>query len=251
MSSMPPLPQRRIALLIDCDNAAPDAVAFALERIRTFGKVVARRGYGGQSLLGPRWKETMLRLAITPHLHYSAVSGKNTSDLALALDAFELATNGLVDMLCLVTSDADFVYLCTKLRERGVASCVVGEPKTPHALRAAGDSFHEFVALDSPLPQMVEKAARVPSRVHDANKLLTSAVSTMLTETGLARIPLPKFGQFLRERHPGFSCKQHQHATLKKMLATVPMLECRWEGEMHTVALRISHDRCPVVALSG
>lgn len=42
---------------------------------------------------------------------------------------------------CLVTSDSDFAYLCRKLRERGSTMYIVGEAKTPEALRNASDQF--------------------------------------------------------------------------------------------------------------
>ncbi|WP_425522586.1 NYN domain-containing protein [Xanthomonas phaseoli] len=43
-----------------------------------------------------------------------------------------------------MTSDSDFSYLCRKLRERGATVCIVGEPKTPDALRNACDQFFEW-----------------------------------------------------------------------------------------------------------
>lgn len=54
-------------------------------------------------------------------------SGKNTSDIALALDAVEALFDERADTFCLVTSDSDFAYLCRKLRERGATVHIVGE----------------------------------------------------------------------------------------------------------------------------
>lgn len=235
MSTLPPLPQRRIALLIDCENVGVDAVGFALERMRAHGKVTIRRGYGGQCLLGSKWKEVMLQSALTPQLHYSAISGKNTSDIALALDCLELVMSGQVDMVCLVTSDSDFSYLCTKLRERGCLTCIVGESKTPEALKAASDSFYEFLPLTL---EAAPAAPPVPKEVKAVRKLLTDVVRKMRKETGLADIPLSKFGQYLCAHHSDFSCKHFGHPNLSKMLATVPMLDCRLQDKTHMVSLR-------------
>ncbi len=69
------------------------------------------------------------------------ISGKNTADIALALDAMETMFDQRADTFCLVTSDSDFAYLCRKLRERGATVCIVGESKTPEALRNASDQF--------------------------------------------------------------------------------------------------------------
>jgi uncharacterized protein (TIGR00288 family) len=250
MSTLPPLPQRRIALLVDCENVGVDAVSFALERMRAHGKVTIRRGYGGQCLLGSKWKEVMLQLALTPQLHYSAISGKNTADIALALDCLELVMSGQVDMVCLVTSDSDFTYLCTKLRERACLTCVVGKSQTPEALKAASDSFYEFVPATvavAPQAPVVSVAPVVPvapasppvsKEVRAVRILLTNAVRAMRTETGLTHIPLPAFGQYLRAHHCEFSVKDHGHAKLSKMLVTVPMLDCRVQDKTHMVSLR-------------
>ena len=51
------------------------------------------------------------------------------------------------DTFCLVTSDSDFSYLCRKLRERGATVFIVGEPKTPDALRNACDQRMSAAAL--------------------------------------------------------------------------------------------------------
>lgn len=265
MSSMPSLPARRIALMIDCDNVTPDVLPFVLERLRAYGKPLIKRGYGGHATLGCRWKEAMLRDALTPQLHYSAVSGKNTSDIALALDCFELAASGQVDMVCIVTSDADFVYLCTKLRQRQVLCCVIGASQTPAALRAAADVFYEIapppavakpadvaklpavtnspVTKDMTVAMTMAKskptaAPPVNAQVKAAHTLLTKAVAAMLADTGGESIDLAKFGQFLRQHHEQFSYKALGHASLSKMLLSVPKLECRLLGQSFVVALR-------------
>jgi hypothetical protein len=253
MTTMPALSQRRIALLIDCDNVSPEVVGFALDAVRAYGKVSIRRGYGGYATLGSKWKDAMLKWAVTPHLHYSVVSGKNTSDIALALDGLELAISGQADLFCIVTSDSDFAYLCTRLRERGCMSCVIGEAKTPDALRSASDYFHKFVpALQGGDAAPPVPAPAISDEIRSARKLLTAAVRTMHEETGLAQIPLPKFGQFLRERHPSFSFKVLGHASLSKMLSAVPMLDCRPGADNHTVQLRAgAQHRCTANAVSG
>jgi hypothetical protein len=74
------------------------------------------------------------------------------ADIALALDALEAMFDRRVDTFCLVTSDSNFAYLCRKLRERGAAVCIVGEPKTPDALRNASDQFYEWVRQVEPAP---------------------------------------------------------------------------------------------------
>lgn len=107
--------------------------------------MVLRRGYGNHSTLANKWQEALVKLAFTPCLQYQYAAGKNTSDIALALDAIEALFDRRADTFCLVTSDADFAYLCRKLRERGATVHIVGEAKSPEALRNASDQFFEWV----------------------------------------------------------------------------------------------------------
>jgi len=90
-----------------------------------FGRVVLRRGYGNHGTLANKWQEMLVRLAFTPCLQYQYAAGKNTSDIALALDSMEALFDHRADTFCLVTSDSDFAYLCRKLRESGATVCII------------------------------------------------------------------------------------------------------------------------------
>jgi len=102
--------EARVAVLVDCDNTTPEVLEFALRVVAQFGRVVLRRGYGNHITLANKWQEALVRLAFTPCLQYQYASGKNTSDIALALDAMEALFDDRADTFCLVTSDSDFAY---------------------------------------------------------------------------------------------------------------------------------------------
>lgn len=135
----------RVAVLVDCDNTSPDILEHTLRVVAQFGRVVLRRGYGNHSTLANKWQEALVRLAFTPCLQYQYAAGKNTSDIALALDALEALFDGQADTFCIVTSDSDFAHLCRKLRERGATVHIIGESKTPDALRNSSDQFFEWM----------------------------------------------------------------------------------------------------------
>lgn len=120
--------------------------------------MVVRRGYGNHTTLANKWQEALVRLAFTPCLQYQYASGKNTADIALALDAMEVLFDQRADSFCWVTSDSDFAYLCRKLRKRGATVRIVGETKTPLALRNASDEFFEWVAPELTLESSTESA---------------------------------------------------------------------------------------------
>jgi hypothetical protein len=222
-----------------------------------FGRVVMRRGYGNHTTLAHRWQEALTRLAFTPCLQYQYAAGKNTSDIALALDSLEAHFDGRADTFCLVTSDSDFAYVCRKLRERGATVCVVGEAKTPEALRHASDEFFEW----TPLPQPAEPAAvpietatahagaarKVDPPRQDAGKpaarrrprFVVDAVSLLAATTSDGKVQLSPLGQYLKRTDPAFSTKTYGHSGLLDMLKTYDMLETRQETAGHwTVGLR-------------
>lgn len=173
--------ESRVAVLVDCDNVPPEIVDHALLMVAQFGRVVLRRGYGNHQTLARRWQEVLVRQAFTPCLQYQYAAGKNTSDIALALDALEAMFDQRADTFCLVTSDSDFAHLCRKLRERGATVCIVGEPKTPDALRNACDQFFEWVPSE---PVQAQEETAAPAAVEKPQ-----ALSEPVRQSGTRQAP--------------------------------------------------------------
>ncbi|MBY4594315.1 NYN domain-containing protein [Ottowia caeni] len=241
--------ETRVAVLVDCDNVPPDILEHALRMVAQFGRVVLRRGYGNQGTLAHKWEEALVRLAFTPCLQYQYAAGKNTADIALALDALEALFDRRADTFCLVTSDSDFAYLCRKLRERGATVCIVGEPKTPDALRNASDQFFEWTR---PLPA-VEPVADAALRVVKTDSLrletakpepakpaikrrprfLVEAVSLLASDTSEGKVALGALGQYLKRTDPAFSPQNYGHSGLLNMVRTYDLLIPRQEEGGH------------------
>jgi NYN domain/OST-HTH/LOTUS domain len=173
---------------------------------------------------------------------------KNTADIALALDALEVLFDRRADVFCIVTSDSDFAYLCRKLRERGATVHIVGESKTPPALRNASDQFFEWNEPSSPegagpaagiLPRTPPAAAdsakqeppkpapkRRPKSVVDAVKLLAG-------DTSEGKVNLGPLGQYLKRTDPAFSPQSFGHSGLLDMLRTYDLLTVQQEPGGH------------------
>lgn len=64
----------RVAVLVDCDNTSPEVLAYALQVVAQFGRVVMRRGYGNHQTLANKWQEALVRMAFTPCLQYQDAS---------------------------------------------------------------------------------------------------------------------------------------------------------------------------------
>ncbi len=73
----------KVAVLVDCENADPDILDYALRVAAQFGRVVLRRGFGRHTALANKWQTVLLQQAFTPCLQYAYAAGKNTSDIAL------------------------------------------------------------------------------------------------------------------------------------------------------------------------
>lgn len=245
--------ESRVAVLVDCDNTTPEILEYALRVVAKYGRVVLRRGYGNHGTLANKWQEALVRLAFTPCLQYQYASGKNTSDIALALDAQEALFDQRADTFCLVTSDSDFAYLCRKLRERGATVCIVGEEKTPDALRNASDQFFEWVreepapatppappppvkavapvankpkvgkAPEPPAPSPVPPAAPKPLPKHRP-RLVVDAVNLLSADSSEGLVSVSLLGSYLKRADPSFSPKKYGHSSLLQMVKTYDLL---------------------------
>ncbi|RUR70921.1 NYN domain-containing protein [Variovorax guangxiensis] len=234
--------ETRVAVLVDCDNVTPEILEYALRVIAQFGRVVLRRGYGNHGTLAHKWQEALVRLAFTPCLQYQYAAGKNTADIALALDAMEAMFDHRADTFCLVTSDSDFAYLCRKLRERGATVCIVGEAKTPDALRNASDQFFEWarseavqLAVDTPERAVMKPETAKPEAAKPVVKrrprFIVDAVSLLASDTSEGKVGLGALGQYLKRTDPAFSPKSYGHSGLLDMVRTYDLLVPKQEAE--------------------
>jgi uncharacterized protein (TIGR00288 family) len=251
--------EARVAVLVDCDNTSPEVLEYALRVVAQFGRVVLRRGYGNHATLANRWQEALVRLAFTPCLQYQYASGKNTSDIALALDAVEALFDDRADTFCLVTSDSDFAYLCRKLRERGATVHIVGEAKTPDALRNASDQFFESVKPASAEPlasgaaQAVKPETPKPEAIKPAIKrrplIVVEAVKLLASNTSEGKVHLGGLGQYLKRTDPAFSPQTYGHSGLLDMLRAYDLLALQQEAGGHwTVRLAPSSEPAAAAA---
>lgn len=237
----------RVAVLVDCDNTTPDILGYALQMVAQFGRVVMRRGYGNHTTLANKWQEALVRMAFTPCLQYQYASGKNTSDIALALDAQEALFDNRADTFCLVTSDSDFAYLCRKLRERGATVLIVGEAKTPDALQNASDQFFMWQPpeappavsqIDSGSQDAKPSSAPAPAKKRRP-KALIDAVALLAESASDGKVGLGALGQYMKRTNPSFAPKVYGHSTLSDMVRCYPdMVLTQGQGNGFWVSLK-------------
>ena len=134
--------QRRLAVLIDADNAQASVIEGLLAEVAKYGLASVKRIYGDftSQQLG-QWKKVLLKHSISPVQQFAYTVGKNATDSSLIIDAMDLMYTGRFDGMCLVTSDSDFTRLAQRLREEGLTVYGFGERKTPDAFVQACDKF--------------------------------------------------------------------------------------------------------------
>jgi uncharacterized protein (TIGR00288 family) len=107
----------RVMLLIDADNVSVDVIEQTVKLlVQEHGALHVRRAYcTAESAL--KHQQIFKRLSIKPMVNLAA--GKNSTDIALAVDALDLVLAERPDVVAIASSDSDFAPLVSRLREKG------------------------------------------------------------------------------------------------------------------------------------
>jgi len=128
--------------------------------------------------------------------------------------------------------------------------CIVGEPKTPDALRNASDQFFEWVRPEPPAEAVVEAAPKTTAKAEPAKaeppkleppkpapkrrpRFLVEAVSLLASDTSEGKVGLGVLGQYLKRTDPAFSPQTYGHSGLLNMVKTYDLLVSQQEQGGH------------------
>jgi len=132
--------QEKVMLLIDADNVSLDVIEQAVGWVgKHFGGPHVRRAYcTAESAV--KHQAAFKRLSIRPMVNLAA--GKNSTDIALAVDAIDLTLAERPDVVVIASSDSDFAPLVSRLREKGCRVIGVGQQgKTGDETRSVYDDY--------------------------------------------------------------------------------------------------------------
>lgn len=123
--------------------------------------------------------------------------------------------------------------------------CIVGEPKTPDALRNASDQFFEWEpenTTEAEQPDAYVTQAKAdqtkPQIIKRRPKFVVDAVALLADSTSEGQVHLAALGQYLKRTDPGFSPTNFGHSGLLDMLKTYDLLALKKaEGGHYTVGL--------------
>ncbi len=153
---------KRLAVLVDADNVDWRCAPLVFKEIATFGDATVRRIYGDFSSPNLNaWSKILKDHGLIPHHQPAYTKGKNSSDIALVIDAMDLLHSGRVDGFVLVSSDSDFTRLASRIREQGLDVIGIGRKQTPESLRKACKRFVFLENLEAAEPS--REAAKEPT----------------------------------------------------------------------------------------
>lgn len=222
----------RLAVLIDAENASARIAEALFTEIATLGEASARRIYGdfaGQQIAG--WTKVLARFAIQPQQNFANTKGKNSGDIALVIDAMDLLHSGRFDGFCLVSSDADFTRLASRIREEGVDVYGFGEQKTPESFRQACTRFIYTENLSAPAGVEDESgktreraSAGAKRKPVEAARLIATVIADM-DEDGDGWVSVGGLGDRLRNAYPDFDQRTYGHPKLSDLIRATGRFE--------------------------
>jgi len=171
--------EKRIALLIDCDNVSHNSIEGVLEELAKYGMVNVRHAHGdwnNPSLSG--WIDRLHPFAIRPMQQFAYTKGKNATDSAMIIDAMDLLYSGNVDAFALMTSDSDFTPLVLRLLESGLPVYGFGEKKTPKP----------FVDACSPFIYTENLVSDEKGKTDNAQQPIKKTKSNLRQDTALVKL---------------------------------------------------------------
>ena len=260
--------EMKIAVLIDAENIASKYTGVYLNEANNLGNVIIKRIYGDwTSHQMNSWKEVILDNCIQPIQQYSNVSGKNSSDSALIIDAMDLLYEERVDAFCIVSSDSDFTRLAARLRESEKYVLGLGEQKTPQSFISACNKFSYIdllYAAAQPAPAESarpsgktagkSKKAPAPEKPQEARagsdlELVKRALIEIAEENSEddGWILSSRLGELLNKKLPDFDVRNFRFKKFVQFVESLQVFETKRqaaEGEkIHTIYFRAKEAR--------
>ncbi len=217
-----------IALLIDFDNVALGArdarqrfdINFLMQRLLEKGKILVKKAYADwhyyKEYMSPL-HEAAIELIEIP---MPRISGKNSADIKLVVDAMELCySKDHIDTFVIVSGDSDFSPLVSKLRENNKRVIGVGVKNSSSHLLI--NNCDEFIFYDNIYRDAVGQPKRavgnVPADKREMFEFLVSTVESLLQESrGVLYSSLIK--DTMTRKMPDFSERNYGYSTFGDLL---------------------------------
>jgi len=241
--------QKRLAVLIDADNAQPSITEGLMSEVAKYGLASVKRIYGDwttPSLSG--WKSVLLEHSIQPVQQFRYTAGKNATDSAMIIDAMDLLYTKRFEGFCLVSSDSDFTRLASRIREEGLLVYGFGERKTPKPFVSACDKFIFTEVLrykEDAGPAVKPKTANELKRDTKLVGLLRGALEAASDESGWAH--LGAVGSNIAKQAPEFDPRNYGYSKLGELATATKLFDVdervQRDGHSRTIYIRNKPNR--------
>ena len=215
--------QKRLAVLIDGENARAALLPQILAEISKFGLVTIKRIYGDWTTTSMNsWKNALNKHAIQPVQQFRYTVGKNATDSAMIIDAMDILYSEDVDSFCIVASDSDYTRLATRIREEGHFVIGVGEQKTPEAFTNACNQFiyTENLVETRAIKKKPKKTEKPAAK--DPKTVLLKAFEMAAQEEEW--VFLSSMGDILHQLDPAFDPRTFGHKRLQSLISDYPKI---------------------------
>lgn len=248
----------RLAVLIDGDNVSYTVIQQVLAEAAKYGLVVIKRVYGDwsqQNMEG--WRKVNEMYAFSAQ-HQFRIAGKNSTDVALIIDAMDLLYTENLQGFVLVSSDRDYTRLALRLVEKGKFVLGIGRKDTRKALQNACTKFAHIENIapqaQAQAPQAAKPSAPMPvakagSRAVDeeTREQPERPLPTLLTEAWEAAaggsedgwVTLSAVGDQLSVLSPGFDPRSYGKRQLSKLVEESGLFEVRRRGDSDTAPIYV------------
>jgi uncharacterized protein (TIGR00288 family) len=220
--------ERALAVFIDFENIALGVkgrkgkrfdIQKVLERLVEKGKLIVKKAYAdwAEYLEYKRpLHESAIELIDIPK---RAVSGKNSADIRLCVDALDLCySKEHIDTFVIVSGDSDFSPLVSKLKENGKRVIGLGmKDSSSNLLIGNCDEFIYYEDLERPLgtPPMIEQD--LPKQKKEAFQLLVDSVVALVRENKeVLWSSLVK--ETMKRKKPSFNESYYGYRTFSELL---------------------------------
>ncbi len=217
-----------IAVYIDLENVAIGVrqarfktldIGLVLKRLVDKGNIVVRKAYADWGKFVD-YKRPLHEAGVElTDLPGSRISGKNSADIKMVVDALELSyTKPHIDVFALISGDSDFSPLVSKLRENNKHTIGVGVKSSTSPLLI--DSCDEFIFYDDlvrkPRTERKGRISRLPKKTREVFSLLLEAVEALQRENRQLHSSLVK--ETMKRKQPQFSEEYHGYRTFSRLL---------------------------------
>ena len=185
--------ENNLAVLIDFENIAAGTekeglgrfdVETLMRHIKDKGRILVARSYADWGRFS-RFKQSLLTSNVTMmELTSHGMQDKNRADIAMVVDALELAfTKDYIDTYVVVSGDSDFTPMVLKMRELNKRVIGIGTRRsTSRLLIQACDEFNFYDTIVQPKQKRVRKATGKGDVLSNAFDLLEEALDGLQRE---------------------------------------------------------------------